>query len=239
MIFRHLVFMMFLGLVLTGPAMGKGLRLITEDNPPFNFVDAKTGALSGVAHELVVALMKQADISYEAALMPWHRGYRLALDEPNSCIYGINRTQDRDELFEWIGPLFESGWAFYGYEDDLSLTSLADIENQIVAVKAGDAVATAFSAARPDARVLQVETDRMGVRLLHHGRANLWLTGIVHAKKSAELEGVAEPRMVYMWRKSVVYMGCSLKTDAIFLDRLRAAMPTLDTVREKTIHKYW
>lgn len=221
------------------PAGAQTLQLITEDNPPFNYTEGSTGVLKGAAHELVVALMAEAEVPFTTTLLPWHRGYRRALENPNSCIYGINRTHDREELFEWIGPLFESGWAFYSYDKTIKLHSLTDIEDQIVVVKSGDAVANAFAAARPDARVLTVETDRVGVRLLERGRADLWLTGIVHVGKSAELEGLPVPELKLMWRKSVVYMACAKGTDVAALAKLRSAMPVLDGLREKVIAKYW
>jgi len=235
---RVIIFAIVLAAV-ARPAAAQTLHLITEDNPPFNYVDLADGQLKGAAHDLVMVLMGKADIPYSVDLLPWHRGYRRALEAPNSCIYGINRTHDREELFEWVGPLFESGWAFYGYDKEIKLNSLTDIVDEIVVVKSGDAVANAFAAARPDVRVLAVETDRIGVRLLERGRADLWLTGIVHVSKSAEIEGVAAPEIKLMWRKSVVYMGCAKGTDPATLARLKASVSGLDGLRQQIIKKYW
>ncbi len=221
------------------PATAQTLHLITEDNPPFNYRDAETGQLKGAAHDLVTVLMEKADIPYSVDLLPWHRGYRRALEAPNTCIYGINRTYDREDLFEWVGPLFDSGWALYGYDKTTKLETLTDIVDEVVVVKSGDAVANAFAAARPDVKMLAVETDRIGVRLLERGRADLWLTGIVHVSKSAELEGVAEPELKLMWRKSVVYMGCGKGTDPATLAKLKASVPSLDGLRDTVIKKYW
>jgi len=221
------------------PAAAEDIHLITEDSPPFNYIDAETGQITGVAHELVLVLMQGAGLSYHSELLPWQRGYRLSLKKPNTCIYGVNRTPEREELFEWVGPLFESGWALYGYDPDIQIEKLSDITDQVVVVKAGDAITNAFIAARPDVKVLTAPSVRNGVRLLHHGRADLWLAGVAHVRESAEIMNVPVPRQVFLWRKSVVYMACSNATDESKLARLRAALPSLNQSRDAILRKYW
>ncbi len=221
------------------PAAAEDIHLITEDSPPFNYIDPKTGQITGVAHELVLVLMEGSGLSYHSELLPWQRGYRISMKKANTCIYGVNRTPEREELFEWVGPLFESGWALYSYDPELQIDSLSDITDQIVAVKAGDAITNAFIAARPDVKVLTAPSVRNGIRLLHHGRADLWLAGVAHVRQSAEIMKVPVPRQVFLWRKSVVYMACSKSTDQRKLARLRAALPVLDQSRDAILRKYW
>lgn len=230
----------FLGLASTAEAdQARKVHLITEENPPINFLDKETGKISGAAHDMVMALFEQSGTDYRVELLPWHRGYRQALNSPNTCIYGINRTHDREDLFLWVGPLMESGWAFYGYDNVSRFDHITDLEDQIIVVKAGDAVATALSAARPDLHVLAVETDEMAVRLLHRGRAQFWLTGVVHVSRNAALAEVPIPELKMLWRKSVIYLGCSKDTPALFIEDLNATLPKLEDLRKSVIQKYW
>lgn len=222
-----------------GPAMAEDVHLITEDSPPFNYIDQETGEIAGVAHELVLLLMEQAGLSFRSEVLPWHRGYRLSLVKDNTCIYGVNRTDEREDLFEWVGPLFESGWALYSYDPDIQITDLSDITDEVVVMKAGDAIANTFIAERPDVNVLLTGSVRSGVQLLHRGRADLWLSGVVHVRESANIMNVPVPRQVYLWRKSEVYMACSRSTDQQKLSRLRAALPAMNEARDAILQKYW
>ena len=36
---------------------------------------------------------------------PWARAYKMALEEENVVLFGMTYTQDRSELFKWVGPL--------------------------------------------------------------------------------------------------------------------------------------
>ncbi|NVJ70612.1 MAG: transporter substrate-binding domain-containing protein [Alphaproteobacteria bacterium] len=234
-----LVVCLYASLQVAGAEDTPALRLITEENMPINYRDRETGEITGAAHDMVMALMEKAGVPYTVELLPWQRGYRLALESENSCIYGINRTHDREELFSWVGPLMQSSWAFYSYDQSLELDDLTSIRDQMVVAKAGDAISIALRAARPDISLITVETDVMAVRLLAHGRAQLWLTGIVNAPRNAEEAGVDLPDRKLLWRKSVIYMGCSKKTDPKVIERLKAAMPLLEDQRAQVLKRYW
>lgn len=82
------------------------LEFITEAYPPYNFQMA--GNLRGIAVDLLVAAsaktgssVKRSDIS----LQPWARGYRSALNQSNICLFSTTRTDERESLFKWAGPI--------------------------------------------------------------------------------------------------------------------------------------
>lgn len=76
------------------------LLVVTEDLWPFNYIE--NNEVKGSATVLVKRILKQADMDYTLALLPWARSYQMALTKPNVLIYTINKTPERDEKFYWV-----------------------------------------------------------------------------------------------------------------------------------------
>ena len=101
---------LWLGLIL---ALGldvsaQTLTLTTEDYPPFNIVDPKTGVVTGVATEKVQEMMRRADQRYTITPFPWSRAFQMGQKVPNTCVFSTTRTPERENLFKWVGPLVKS-----------------------------------------------------------------------------------------------------------------------------------
>ncbi len=86
------------------------LTVITENSPPLNY--KKNGKVTGVATELVQEIMRRTGKVYSIEIMPWARGYRLALKKPNIVLYSTVRTKSREKLFKWVGPIATLKWVF-------------------------------------------------------------------------------------------------------------------------------
>lgn len=84
-------------------AGAESIETVTEDS---SYSYMQDGKVSGAASRIVEAVLKQAGLSdYHMAIYPWARAYDRALREPNVIIYPILRSQDREQLFKWVGRL--------------------------------------------------------------------------------------------------------------------------------------
>ncbi|SDE26638.1 substrate-binding periplasmic protein [Kordiimonas lacus] len=225
--------------LVSASVMAADLRLITEENAPVNYRDPESGEIAGAAHLLVEEMLRRADVSATFELLPWQRGFRDASTTPNVCLYGMNRTPERETMFEWVGPLFHSGWGFFGYDQTIALSNLDDLGGHTVVSKVGDAVTIALMRDRPETRNITVEDDVAAIRLMRHGRGDLWLTGIVNARSNAELAGLPMPDMKLMWKRSVIYLGCGRGTKPEVLARMRAILPGLTDYRDRLAAEHW
>jgi len=63
------------------------------------------GQLQGPSYDVAQKVLRHSQIDYEFNHYPWTRIYNLALTEPNYLILGLGRTEKRENLFNWIGPL--------------------------------------------------------------------------------------------------------------------------------------
>lgn len=85
------------------------LTFITEDYPPLNF--ERDGRRQGIAVDLLVEMFKTARLnkaSPDIKVWPWARGYETALREKNVVLFSTVRTEAREHLFKWVGPIMPS-----------------------------------------------------------------------------------------------------------------------------------
>lgn len=103
--FRHLLSVLWAGLLyLSAPSPQAGeLRAVTESLPPLNYEE--NGALTGYSTELLQTVLQAAGLKAPISLLPWARAYQTALTQADVLIYSITRTPERENLFEWIGPI--------------------------------------------------------------------------------------------------------------------------------------
>jgi len=87
------------------------MRIFTEDSPPGNYLaDGKPVGLSvEIVQEILYRLRRPESIQ----VVPWARGYRLAMSEPNVALFSTTRLSQREAKFQWVGPLYSQMWGFY------------------------------------------------------------------------------------------------------------------------------
>jgi len=88
------------------------LEMITEHSPPAEFLD-ESGEVSGVTVDLLTLIMQRLDEKGTFIIMPWSRGLLHAQTHPNVILFETVRTEKREALFKWVGPLKRYDIHFY------------------------------------------------------------------------------------------------------------------------------
>ncbi len=156
-------------------AYGQPIQLVTENNAPFQ-IEEKGKPLSGFAIELVQAMKKKAGINVKIAVYPWARAYMMARNKPNTFIFSIARTREREQLFKWVGEYYKVTDNFFALASrrDIRLTTIEDAENYKTAVPRGDIAALRLEKLGFNDKHLQYVTfQEQCIRLLHLGRVDL------------------------------------------------------------------
>ena len=84
------------------------IQYMSERNPPYNF--EKDRKAQGLAVDLLVEMGKQAGhpvIVDEIRMLPWPRGYRTLIKKPRTALFSMARTEQREKLFKWVGPIID------------------------------------------------------------------------------------------------------------------------------------
>src|SRR4029450_374806 len=104
---------LFLALAFASHA--QALTLLTEENPPFNY--SEDGKLTGLVTELVLETVKRANIPHSVEVLPWNAAYGRAQSERDTCLFATARLDNRERLFQWVGPYATNVWGLYGKGD--------------------------------------------------------------------------------------------------------------------------
>lgn len=113
------------GWLVSAGACAAALQLYTEDYPPLNF--SRDGKPAGLSVEVVEEILRRTGQQARISVVPWARGYQAAQSEPNTGLFVAMRTEEREQLFKWVGPIIVGVTSFYALKDSgLSIGSLDD-----------------------------------------------------------------------------------------------------------------
>ena len=168
----------------------ENLRFITEEYPPYNFTD-KDGNITGQCTEIVRAIMERTGQQEPIEIMPLDEGISLAEKGPDIAIYSLNKTPEREPLFQWVGPISNYEQAFYTKKGSaITINNLEDAkENGVISVYKGDAGAL-FLASQGFENLYESPTDIEALKRLMDGTAQLWLGNIKGLEITCEKAGV-------------------------------------------------
>lgn len=210
------------------------LELYTEHNPPFTYKQEETGEIGGATMAVVRELMQRADVPYSVELIPWKRAYSQTLRQKNACVFGMNRTPEREKKFLWVSPLFEGPWSFFKRPDAaIELTSLADVAAYKVVATSGYASALALQQTGHE-KILLATSNERAMQLLFHGRVDLMMIGDFEAPYVAKTAGLPTPTNAMQFMEAFTGMGCNLDTDPSIIAKLQAANAGMADFRKKT-----
>ena len=102
------------------------LQVYTEQYPPLTFRN-NFGEITGFGTDIVREIMKRNGAFYNIKLSLWSNGYELALNNPNFCLFTMDRTTLRENLFNWVGPIGTNTTYFYTLAG--SGTTIASVED--------------------------------------------------------------------------------------------------------------
>ncbi len=113
MSFRLLILPMLAVLALRASATE--LEIFTEEVPPISFM--QRGVAAGCFVDVVREIQRRVGNQDSIQIVPWPRAYHLALTEPNIVIFVALKTESRQPLFQWVGPLASVRVSFYTMAD--------------------------------------------------------------------------------------------------------------------------
>lgn len=212
-------------LMLPVAAGAQGVRIVGEHLPPSSMMEGNV--VVGRETMKVREIMARAGIGYAIELLPWKRAYAQALREPDTCIFSTSRTQEREALFRWIGPLNEAEWVLYGLaERRLALRTLDDARGLIIGTVLGDARDDYLR--QRGLNVAPVTQEWLNPQKLLLGRIDLWAVGMAVGSKpflGKEWEGKVVPLLTF--NRVQTYLACNKQlpeAQAAAMQRAAAAM---------------
>lgn len=111
---------------LTAPS---SLQLYTEQYPPLTYRNS-FGEITGFGTDIVKEIMRRNGVYANINLTLWSNGYEMIKNNPNFCLFTMERTTIRENLFQWVGPVGHNTTYFYSKSGSgVVCNSLADAKN--------------------------------------------------------------------------------------------------------------
>ncbi len=131
-------FLMMAAVLALPMAKAQTVHVVTETSYLTRVVDGKP---TGLAVDIVESSLKNAGLQLSSTdIFPWARAYQLALREPNTLIFPMARTPEREQLFKWAGELQKIHYYFFKLSSrkDIVIKNLADAKAYSVGVVRDD-----------------------------------------------------------------------------------------------------
>ncbi|MCF7500224.1 transporter substrate-binding domain-containing protein [Pseudoalteromonas sp. L1] len=121
------------------------LTVVTELSPPNQTLI--NNQVAGDSTQLVKSIFAKANLTANIELYPWARAYSMALKKPNTLIYSMAKTPERESKFEWIGAVatYRMGFVKLTQRADINITASEQAKQYKVAVQRDDLSAKQLS----------------------------------------------------------------------------------------------
>lgn len=160
--------------------------VVTEHYPP-NSIISDSGEVSGFLVELTERIFKRAQLESHIIGLPWPRAYKTVLTTPNTLIFSIRRTTNRENLFKWAGSVFKQSQDPWNPSKHFKVSLLARKDANLDIATKQQLLTYSVSSTRNDAltdflideyhwpkkKVLQAKDWAQSIKLMIQGRADL------------------------------------------------------------------
>jgi len=235
-LFRILIFPILLFLP-SSLAWSASFTLLTEELPPYSI--KKGGTPSGASVDIVSELFKRVGIPFTVKIVPWQRAYNGAVDGANTCVFPIQRNQEREALFQWVSPVLITQNGFYTLDSSShKIRTIDDVKGLKIGSYRGSAVAEYLT--NNGYKVDVLPKDAPNLQKLSAGRIDVWAADTLvasHLSKKANITNIKE-QLVYF--SSLRALGCNLSTPQEIVDKLQMELKNMygDGTVEKILATY-
>lgn len=226
-------------------AAGLGdLRIMTEQYPPYNF--EQNGELRGIAVELLLAAADAAGqplSKSEIDVLPWARGYRTVQKKSETMLFSMTRTEERDPLFKWVGPIADTRIALVARKDaNVEIGSEAEIADYRIAVVRDDIGEQLLREVGVGDSSLDISVDpESAMKKLKAGRVDLWAYEENVAKWLINQSGddFANYEAVHVLSESQLYYAFHKDTPKSVIEGFRDALDSVPADKVEAIKSHY
>lgn len=197
------------------------IKLLTFDEPPW--VDAQQQPLQGPTIELVKEVFALAGVPFSIEVLPLKRALMMVNKQAGTCVFPIDRSQEREASLRWISPLVVSRYGLYSVSGhELNLPTLDEARRYSIASYLGSGAAEYLMSR--GFNVTQVRSAKLGPNMLAHRRFDLWVSDTRTAEAVSASVGpdMGPPALVFL--TTLRAMGCHPDTSKVSIELLQTAL---------------
>ncbi|MBR7800868.1 substrate-binding periplasmic protein [Undibacterium fentianense] len=210
-------------------ASAQQLSIYCEEDRPLQFYDANR-QLTGLSIEIVREIQKRIGNTDLIQVVPWSRGLDKINNNPNTILFSMARTPEREHSYQWIGPIMANVYGLYAKSDtDLEIHNLEEAKKiPLIGVYRNDIRDQTLT------RMGFTNLDRAGSNMssfkkLMMGRISVYTDSRLGVESLAVASGynAKDVKLVFELFKSELYIAVSLKTDRAIVERWNQALEAI------------
>ena len=160
------------------PASAQKLQIFCEDDKPMQF-KAADGSLTGLTVEVVQEIQRRVGNNDPIQMVPWARGLKYLNEEPNTVLFSMGRTAERNDLYQWVGPVSEEVMGLYAKADSrLRIKSLDDAKKVHAIGVYRDDIRDQYLTNKGFTNLYRVTSGMQNYKMLMLGRIDLFASSI-------------------------------------------------------------
>lgn len=214
------------------------INIVTEHLPPFQI--SSPDAVLGFATEVVVAALAKTPYTFDINIYPWSRSYNMTLKKPNTCIYSIARTLEREDKFTWVNTIAKRNASFIGLaSNNITINSIEEAKQYTTAVIQDDVTHQyLLNKGFVEGKNLYVLNDTLSLLKLLSQRQGIdfILVDAYTIKYRAQFNQLDASmfKNFYQINKTPLdyYFACNIQTSSVIIDEIRAAIANMKTTGE-------
>ena len=208
-----------------------GIRLIAEELYPFSYLD-ENGRVAGQSTMVVEEILRRLNQTGTIEMMPWAEGYELAVKGPDVALYSVGRTAEREDLFQWVGPIASLDYTLFAKNGSGIVIRSLDAAKKTGTIGAvTDDMWYQYLVRNNVTNLVGYESYDDCVSNLMDGEIDLWLGSSSNAGNSARNTGYTslDLETVYSLRTTDTYIAFSPDTPENIVTTWQNA---LDSIKE-------
>jgi len=209
----------------------EALEWLTEQYPPYNYVDPEDGLLKGISVDVLMGMFERCGVGLtrqDVKVVPWARGYSRTQKTPGVALFAMTYTEERAQSFRFVGPLIPTRVSVIAAADrGVQVSSPRDLDElKIGTIRDDIGYQLVRALGVPESAIEQKNSAAQMVQMLARGRFDAIAYAEDIAWHQLRLAGLdpAEYEPVYALRESYIGYAFHKATDPAVLGALQTAL---------------
>ena len=205
------------------------LKMLTEEYPPVTFL--KDGKVSGFVTDVVREIVSRQGIRDTIRVVPWEEAYKEALSNPNVVLFSTERTEKREKLFQWVGPVGKNSAIFYAKKGSrIRINSLEEAKKLAAIATTSDWFTEQYLKSKGFTNLVSSPLPVTNVKQLMNGEVQVSIFTDITISEIARKAGYSMDALepVFTVSTTYFYIAMSLGTPA---EQVKKWQSTLDKLK--------
>jgi len=209
------------------------LVFLGAEYPPYEYREGQE--LKGLSIELLQEIfILLNNPRNDIKLIPWKRAYETALTQKNTIVFSTLRTQEREKLFYWIGPIYVDSFGLFKLKKrhDIVINTLEDAKKYKVGTVNGTAsekilISKGFTKHN---HISSMTHTSQNVKMLLFGRVDLIVSSESRLAFALKDKGQSASKVSNAYtidNKNIGYFAFNINTEQDTIQKFKQAYDTL------------